>query len=173
MNARRGKGGTIVKVKNRFRKVNSIFIFSAGLAIRRVRPSRYYPSFVRPSERFFLFPRPRCFRRDKKFPRRILCSADEVEEEYGRGWGSVAIIVITITPVINDSEDSFFDCYALYLIIPWRKRASPSQTAAKSAVRRGSPFHPVSRAFKCLSSFQLRAAFLPDNRRVTRCPLSR
>lgn len=76
----------------------------------------------------------------------------------------------------------WFGRFALWLLCPVLNNTSGekeskqpirSQTAAKSGVRRLSPFHPFSRAFKCLSSFQLRAAFLPDNRRVTRCPLSR
>jgi len=73
-----------------------------------------------------------------------------------------AIIVIAVTPVINDSEDPSFDCYVLYLIIT--RWTGLCRMAEKSGVRWPTPF--IRRAFKCLSSFQLRAAFLSGFVRV-------
>ena len=115
----------------------------------------------------FFFLSTRCFRRDKKLSRRIFHGA-------GRGWEAVAIIVITITPVINDSEDSSFDCYALYLIIPWRGERGLSRMTAKSGVRRRHPsilLAALLNVFQVFSCAQqscptiggLPAALCPDN----------
>lgn len=115
----------------------------------------------------FSFLSTRCFRRDKKLSSRIFHGA-------GRGWEAVAIIVITITPVINDSEDSSFDCYALYLIIPWRGERGLSRMTAKSGVRRRHPsilLAALLNVFQVFSCAQqscptiggLPAALCPDN----------
>lgn len=89
---------------------------SGSMVQQKSEQQRYNDSII--NIRFFLFFSSSSsigwifWKGDENFSRRIF---------HGRGWEVVAIIVITITPVINDSEDSFFDCYALYLIISWRK----------------------------------------------------
>ena len=115
----------------------------------------------------------------------IRSSREESSTRVGGGWGRevVAIIVITITPVINDSEDSFFDCYALYLIIPWRRerererereggREASVRMTTKSGVRRHHPSVPLAALLNVFQVFSCAQQSWPDNRRVTRCPLS-
>lgn len=99
-----------------------------------------------------------------------------VEKNLPRGW----------TRMRSSRDNCYYHnaCYkwfgrfVLWLLCPvlnntLARRARFESDDGEIRREKAPPFHPFSRAFKCLSSFQLRAAVLPDNRRVTRCPLSR